>query len=293
MPQNSLKRFYLRDHRNANRFKPNVTPPRLNFNGFVEFVFSPEVRNLGGDNAVYREQIGSLLQTATLPSMTFNTQIKNQYNMKRVVNTGVDYAPVEINVIDTINNEWVTLLMKYFSYLYMNPRNKTSGSTRDKTPKGFDPASQVWTKNSDFMSDTFDSNAAGLNISDQANFIDHIKMVVYHAGRGTEYILFKPMITQFDLGTIDYTSAEFRQFRIQMEYENFTINNNVNFKLDDTDLSRFENLGESAQWLFQASDSESQNRNPIYGGPTGSPVEMLGSKDKQRPRDGQGYPTSS
>lgn len=292
MPGGSNNRFYLRDHRNADRFKPNVTPPRLNFNGFVEFVFSPEARFLGGkdngDTAIYREQISSLLQTASLPSMTFNTQIKNQYNIKRVVNTGVDYAPVELNVIDTVNNEWLVLIMKYFSYMYMNPRNKTEGETRDFTPKGYESASDVLVRNSNFLKETFDSNAAGLNIGTNPNFFDQIKMVVYHGGRGTEYILFKPTLTQFNLGGIDYTSNEFRQFTLQFEYENFTINNNVNFKLSDQDKSRFEDLGDDVTWLWQAADYDAQNRNPIYGGSdTGRRVEMLGGTKKQRGRDPQ------
>ena len=75
-------RFYFRDHKNANRFKPNATPPRQLFEGYVEFGFNPEVQL--GDNLIFREQISSLLQTATLPSMSVNNIIKNQYNIKRV-----------------------------------------------------------------------------------------------------------------------------------------------------------------------------------------------------------------
>ncbi len=289
-----IRPFFLRDHKNANRFKPNFTPPRLNFNGFVEFVFSPEVKFLGEnnvDNAVYREQISSLIQTATLPSVSFNTQVKNQYNKKRVVNTGVDYAPVELNVIDTVNNEWLILLMRYFSYLYMNPRNKTDGATRDPNPTGYDSASKDLVKNSKFMADTFNSNAAGLDISNQANFFDHIKIIVYHAGRGTEYILFKPMLTQFDLGTIDYTSSDFRQFRLQLEYENFTINNHVNFKLNEQDLSRFESL-DGINFLYDQITLDENERNPIYGGSDeGRAVNVLqGNTGSGRPRAMQMVP---
>lgn len=289
-----LRPFYFRDHKNANRFKPNITPPRLNFAGFVEFVFSPEVQFLGDidSSGAYREQISSLIQTATLPSVSFNTQIKNQYNKKRIVNTGVDYAPIDLSVIDTVNNEWAVLLMRYFSYLYMNPRNKTTGGGRDPEPKGYESASDVQSRNSMFMADTFDSNAAGLDANVQANFFDHIKIVTYHAGRGTEYIIFKPMITQFDLGTIDYTSSEFRQFRLQLEYENFTINNHVNFKMNEQDLSRFENL-EGINWLVNQSVEDSADRNPIYGGSeNGRPVNVTGDSTNPRTRTPQTPPST-
>jgi len=244
----SLTPFYLRDFKNARRFNPGITPPRLQFAGFVEFVFNPDVSFLAGDNAIYREQISSLLQTATLPAVTFNTQVKNQYNIKRVVNTGVDYQPVELTVIDTVNNEWAVLLMRYFSYLYMNPRGKTEGN-RDLAPKGYEDASITMSKASNFMADSFDSNAAGLDISNYANFINSIRMIVYHGGTGTEYVLFKPTITQFDLGSIDYTSSEFRTFRMQLEYENFTMQQSVNFQMSEEDLARFE---EDQKWLSSA-----------------------------------------
>jgi hypothetical protein len=61
-----------------------------------------------------------------LPELEFKTEIKNSYNRKRIVNTGVEYQPIDIKVFDTINNEWLTLFMKYFSYHYMNPKNKNN-----------------------------------------------------------------------------------------------------------------------------------------------------------------------
>jgi len=302
MAGDKFHKFYFRDPKNAERFKPGVTPPRLNFNGFVEFKFAPGVWQLVEANGTYREQISSLLQTAKLPSVTFNTQIKNQYNIKRVVNTSVDYAPVEINVIDTVNNEWLILLMKYFSYMYMNPRNKTSSgpppspnedgtpgpipNERDADPKGYDSSSSVWTRPSSFMTDTFDSNAAGLDIhrdlTGGPSFIDQIRIIVYHGGTGTEYILFKPTITQFDLGQIDYTSTDFRQFSMTFEYENFTVNNKFNFQLNEDDLARFETI--DAHFEFDATDNVRRSNMPWYQTSTAG---MLGDTDRQRPRDVQ------
>jgi hypothetical protein len=272
--------IFLRDYKNANRFQPNQVPPRLNFNGFVEFAFSNEAQVLASQgSAPFREQISSLLQTATLPSASFTTQVKKQYNIKRIIQTGVEYNPVEISVIDTINNEWVTLIMKYMSFYYMNPRNKTSGSDRDTTFDSYKSNREVVTTPSTFMTEnTFDSNAAGLNLTEDAAFIDHIKMVVYHGGRGTEYIIFKPIITSFQMGEIDYASSDVRKFQLSFDYENFVVNGKTNFKLSPEDLARFETV--PGGFSFVQNDSDA---NPIYKGTDGTPFPPTGDY----PRTGQ------
>lgn len=290
-------RFYFRDHRNANRFRPNVTPPRLNFNGFVEFGFSPEVAGLGivNDSKVFREQISSLLQTATLPSASYNTVVKNQYNIRRIINTGVEYNPVEINVLDTANNEWALLIMKYYNYMYLQGRNKLDGEVRDlSSPEGYKPNNETTTRVSDFMQPTFQSNAAGLDISSQIHFFNHIKIVVYHAGRGTEYVIFKPTLTEFSLGEIDYTSSETRKFNMRFDYENFTINNNVNFKLNDEDKLRFEQInGNAFSWM--ENESTLADNFPINSsaGDDGNEVTFTGRSSTPRNRSGQSFPRNN
>ena len=290
-------RFYFRDHRNANRFRPNVTPPRLNFNGFVEFGFSPEVAGLGevDDSLVFREQISSLLQTATLPSASFNTVIKNQYNIKRVVNTGVEYNPVEINVLDTANNEWALVIMKYYNYMYLQGRNKLDGETRDVgSPVGYKSNAETLTAISDFMQPTFESNAAGLNISNEINFFNHIKIVVYHAGRGTEYVIFKPTLTEFNMGEIDYTSSETRKFTLRFDYENFTINNSVNFKVSDDDKLRFEQInGDAFSWMEDESTLADNFPINSNSGDDGNKVTFTGRESTPRNRSGQTFPRNN
>ena len=69
-----------------------------------------------------------MVRTADLPSVEFQTETKNAFNRKKIVNTGVRYNPVNMTVFDTVGNEWLTTLMKYFAYHYMDPRNKVNQS---------------------------------------------------------------------------------------------------------------------------------------------------------------------
>lgn len=275
---------WLRTWRNADRFKPNVTPPRQKFAGFVEFVFNPSVVSNLGDSSAFRTQISSLVQTAKIPEIQFTTTKKNQYNYKRLVQTGVEYGPCDITVIDTVNNEWLTLFMKYFAYYRNEPRNRTnpaSNDSRDNTPTQWPSNREVTVNPSTFQTAGFQSNGAGLDVSGDSHFFDHIKIVNYAGGRGVEYILFRPVITSFVPGDIDYTSSDFRTFDITFEVENVTVNSTMNFKLDEVDLLRFDNS--DIDFSFDDNDKDTKDNSAHR---TVS-AEYLGSPSDPRKRTGQ------
>ena len=219
---------YFRNWRNADRFKPNITPPRQKFQGFVEFHFNPAIAEVIDNSSAFRSQISTLVQTAKIPEITFQTTVKRQYNHRRIVQTGVDYGPCSITVVDTVANEWLTLFMKYFAFQYNDPRNRTdtgNGNLRDPEPKQWETNAISTTKPSEFMAESYNSNDAGLDIHNETHFIDSIRIINYHGGRGVEYILFRPQITSFTPETLDYSDSGFRTFDIELE---------------DTDLVRLE-----------------------------------------------------
>jgi hypothetical protein len=236
---------YFRNWRNADRFKPNITPPRQKFQGFVEFHFNPGIASVIDNSSAFRSQISTLVQTAKIPEITFQTAVKRQYNHRRIVQTGVDYGPCSITVVDTVANEWLTLFMKYFAFQYNDPRNRTgagAGNERDTDPKQWESNSVSTTKPSAFMTDSYNSNDAGMDIHNETHFIDSIRIINYHGGKGVEYILFRPQITSFTPSELDYTGSDFRTFDIDFEIESMTVNQKFNFDLVDTDLVRLEQI---------------------------------------------------
>lgn len=235
--KNTKNNFYVRDFRNAYRFRPDVNPPRQKFNGYVNFIVNRQLQetvfnNLSG--ASFRTSISSLVRRSTLPQVNLRNEVKNQYNKKRIVTTGVDFQPIDITVFDTINNEWLTLLMRYYSYLYMNPRNKNSDANRDVFPY----TAEILEKSKD----SFKSNEAGLNLQVDKNFFERIDIILYHGGKGVQYSLTNPFITQFGNSELDYASSDVMEFNMQIEYENFTTYDIANFDLSAVDLDRFENV---------------------------------------------------
>lgn len=253
----SQRKFYMRDFRNAYRFRPDVNPVRQKFQGYVNFILnrdlygtlygenaaSAESKNAGGD---FRTTISSLVKTAEIPSVEFKTETLKAYNKKRIVNTGVEYQPVNLTVYDTVNNEWLITLMKYFSYHYMNPRNEQTPGNRDmQLPGGKNRSgsSALYVSDSEFGrngSSMFDSNSDGYNPNITSHFFERIDYVLYHGQRGVQYSLFNPVLTSFKSDTIDYSSSEAMQFDLTFEYEKFTVYNKTNFNLAKQDVNRFE-----------------------------------------------------
>lgn len=241
--------FYMRDFKNAYRLRPDISPPRQKFQGYVNFIFNRSLLyELYGDPTTkneFRTTIGSLVRTADLPGVNFRTETLNEYNRKRIVNTGVEYEPVNITVFDTVGNEWLTTIMKYFAYHYMDPRNEFTQGDRDPNSQSLDYlTSGIETINSRFGSESFDSNRAGYNPNFTAHFFERIDYVLYHKNKGIQYSLFNPTMTSFKPSGIDYSDSGVMEFNMSFEYEKFTTYNVYNFNLSREDLDRFEDVSE-------------------------------------------------
>lgn len=233
-----------RDFRNARRLLPSVTPPRLKFQGYVDFRLNPLIASQFDSSQNARIQMSSLVQRASLPQVTFDTEIRKQYNMRRVTHKSVSYNTVDITVVDTVNSEWLTMCMNYFGYHYMNPRNRGD----DRLLQAFPSQAELASTPSQFGSGetgdrAFNSNAAGYNLNADSSFFDQIDIILYHGAKGVQYSLIRPTMTSFKFDELDYTStADFMKINMSFDYESFTIRNSINFNLDDADLSRFESF---------------------------------------------------
>ncbi len=121
----------------------------------------------------------------------------------------------------------------------MNPRNKQKEGDRDITDE--QSLQQSQNISSKFGSANYDSNSSGLAINRLKYFFERIDYVLYHGERAVQYSLMNPVIRGFDPGDLDYSSSDLMEFKLDFEYENFTIYNETNFLMTVTDLNRFEN----------------------------------------------------
>ena len=246
------RNFYLKDFRNAYHFRPDVAPPRQKFEGYINFV--PNRALLGtflDDNINLRTRLSSLVRTAQLPEVQIQTQIVNSFNQKRIVTSGREYAPVGITLFDTVQNEWLTMLMKYFTYNFADATNKFKDT--DNLQEGRDLDHKMLLENvkkynseSKFGSDSsklgYNPDAFGFTQRETPYFFERIDMIMYHGNTGVQYSLANPVITSINFGDIDYADSGFKDIQIQIAYEYFSVFDNLNFDLGEQDLSRFERM---------------------------------------------------
>jgi len=279
------REFYLKDFRNAYHYTPSQDPPRQQFGGYVSFVLDRDLFKdpfYNDEIEELRTRMSSLVRTADMPQIEFKTQTLNEYNRKKIVNTGVEYQPVTIRVVDTASNAWLTILMKYFSYHYMNPRNKGNQGDRDMDNMSNITGAEMIA--SQFGAGSpFDSNKAGYNINYNPHFFERIDYVLYHAQKGTQYSLFNPVMTGFTHSPIDYASNELMEFTMTFQYESYTTYNMVNFDLDTTDKTRFEDVS----GLSGSNDLFRDDGTGSIAASTERELYVLGNANNKRNRSAQ------
>ncbi len=255
------RNFYLKDFRNAYHFRPDVAPPRQKFEGYINFV--PNRALLGTfleDNINLRTRLSSLVRTAQLPEVQIQTQVVNAFNQKRIVTSGREYAPVGITLFDTIQNEWLVMLMKYFTYNFADatskhedpvmgppaPNDPNRNRTRDLAHNMLLENVKKYNSESKFGTDSsmkgYNPDAFGFTQRETPYFFERIDMIMYHGNTGVQYSLANPIITSINFGDIDYADSGFKDIQIQVAYEYFTVHDQLNFKLGEQDLSRFERM---------------------------------------------------
>ena len=281
------REFYLKDFRNAYHYNPSQDPPRQQFGGYVSFVPDRDLFTVPFfddlNNEELRTRMSSLVRTADLPQVEFQTQTMNEYNKKKIVNTGVQYQPVTITVADTVSNAWLTLIMKYFAYHYMNPRNKGVEGDRDINSQAIGEGGADFIGSQYGAGGPFDSNKYGYNVNLNPNFFERIDYVLYHAQKGVQYSLINPVMTGFTHNQLDYSSNELMEFTMTFEYEAFTTYDQVNFQLTNTDLYRFEDVSGMSSTVrnFQDDGTGSLAAN------TQRDLQFLGNKNKPQVRTPQ------
>ena len=204
--------------------------------------------------------------------------------MKKIVNTGVTYNPVTMTVFDTVGNEWLTTLMKYFSYHFMDPRNvqKGTGPEARDLEAGTVRSGGVKNINSTFgrtSESQFNSNAAGYNLNNSPQFFERIDYILYHGNRGVQYSIINPMMSEFKPGNIDYSSSDVQEFSMTFDYERFSVFNKLNFKLGAEDLDRFEELGAISGDLFGGGASQSTPEDTEYTVQSGDTLSQIAASN--------------
>jgi hypothetical protein len=92
---------------------------------------------LSGSNGT--NGVGFYIKATDLPKATIETQIYNQYNIRRNINTHVIYEPITMTFYDTIDNAFLTYLQSYLNFKFMNWNNAQNVRAPFQLGPGFVP----------------------------------------------------------------------------------------------------------------------------------------------------------
>jgi hypothetical protein len=239
--QDFLKGFtnvnYLRDYTHASKtFTSNQyeLKPRFKFLFHVSFTLNTQIPSL--NQFVSSGDISSLsyvVKTVDLPKFKVNTETLNQYNRKRVIQTGIEYQPVNITFHDDGGDVVRNLWYNYYSYYYKDPSqkylapNNTNGSAgaSNNTQTDFPYNSRDIYDDERLVNDW---GYIGESISDgktpgttgKPPFFRDIRIYGMDQHKFAEYVLINPLISDWNHDTYSYSEgAGIMQNTMTINYE--------------------------------------------------------------------------
>jgi hypothetical protein len=219
---------YLRDYTHASKvFTPNQfeLKPRFKFLFHVSFTINTTIPQLNSFvTAGDASSLSYVVKTVDLPKYKVNTETLNQYNRKRIVQTGIEYQPVTLTFHDdggdVVRNMWYN----YFSYYYKDPSqkylepNNTNGSAGASANRvtGFDYNSRDiysddrnvndWGYIGESTTDGTSTRTVGGDTGKPPFFRD-IRIYGMDQHKFAEYVLINPLITNWNHDTYNYSEG--------------------------------------------------------------------------------------
>lgn len=198
--------------------------PKVKFLYHVVFdVNRNALLELGLYDQLKQTEFNLLVESASLPSYSFDTSTLNMYNRKKIVQTKVNYDPVEI-VFHDDNAGLTTLLWEaYFRWYYQDPNYAYLDA--DGNPSTGVPSAYYNDTVKHYRSSGFQEYKHGLDRVRQNNspFFNSITINQLHSANNdshyTSIKLINPMITRFMHDRVDQTATDFMKNTMTLEYE--------------------------------------------------------------------------
>ena len=135
------------------------------------------------------------IKSVNLPNISFDTQIANQYNQKRVIQSKINYGQATVTFYDTYDNDFVNIIQKpYISNYYHNG-------------KGISNSKQLYLPS---VIGGFDNEEKGYSLTSSNNryFIDKILIEILGPSDFARfYVMTNCMITDINGDNLDYSDS--------------------------------------------------------------------------------------
>lgn len=223
---------YMRDSRHAannfgyNKSALNNGTPRHKFQYFVNFRFNTATDTEAFVKAFLsleeRNFVTALVKSVTMPNVSIDTEVLNQYNRRKIIQTKLKPLPITLMLHDTVEGKTLRLWEMYYEYYFKD------GIATEKTKPGRQVKNALFKH--DLLNETF-NNQFGYNLERVGNnkhLIDSIEIFQVHGGKYSLTTLVNPRITTFTHDTLDYAETSgLMQITMELEYE-AVVYSNVN-----------------------------------------------------------------
>jgi len=228
----------LRDYTHASKtFTTNSfeLKPRYKFLFHVSFTLNtdiPAISKIIGTQDV--TNLSYVVKTVDLPKYSIDTEVMNQYNRKRVVQTKINYDPVTLTFHDDAGDNVRNMWYNYYSYYYKDPtqdylspnsQNGSLGASGNKA-SGFGYNSRDIYNNQrlgnvndwGYIGEAFNDGTS--SASGKPPFFRDIRIYGMDQHKFAEYILINPVITNWSHDQYDYSQgAGIMQNSMTIAYE--------------------------------------------------------------------------
>jgi hypothetical protein len=185
--------------------------PKAGFLYYVKFNINrngnPIVEEYIGRNG---QELGLMVKMLDLPKYKMSTETMNQYNKKTIVQSKIDYTPVNITFHDDNNNTTTGMWKAYYNYYFVDGKN-TSGLS---IPPGY--------KDSKYKkpgASISESTSFGLNNGQTDPFFNSIEIYQLNRKQFTAFILVNPIITDYSHDQLDQSQSKGLENKMTVAYE--------------------------------------------------------------------------
>jgi hypothetical protein len=167
--------------------------------------------------------IGLMVKNVQLPNYNISVEQMNQYNRKRLVQTKIDYQPVQFEFHDDGGDLIRDFWYSYYSYYYKDPSQKYDNLANNNgslgpligTPNGFSYNSRDIYDNTRTVNDwgyigesyTDGADIFGVGNTGKLPFFKDIRIFGFNQHKWASYILINPLITEWQHDTYDYSQS--------------------------------------------------------------------------------------
>ncbi len=162
----------------------------------------------------HMNELNMLVKTAQLPAYNIQTDVKHQYNRKKIVQKRIDYQPVQITLHD--DNMGVTTAMWEAYYRYYYRDGNYAATTPDGSPDTGGASYDPYNRQGQFGTQQF---RYGFDNDASSPFFNSITISQMARKKYTSFTLINPIISNWQHDTMDNSASDVVANTMTVEYE--------------------------------------------------------------------------